>query len=168
LFHIMFCLMCGLLLYFEILLGFRRRKNVASLKCSTLWLRDCKNCCVCCCRLHYFTGSSTDLHTWPAVDYKSCCFCFCLQLLGTLNPIVNWNPDITVQETKREHTLKPMVNWNLDSTIQEAKREWSSEQHPPSITTSTHSNWNNFYLWNWICAIYWGLGVGGEPKEDIP
>ncbi len=155
---------------FKKLLEFRRKKMVASLKCSTLWLRDCKLLCMLLSSA-LLTGSSTDLHTWPAVDYKSCCFCFCLQLLPTLNPMVNWNTDITVHNKRHRETTHSTIQWSIGTQTAPYKRQKESDRVSTSAFNHhkhTHTNWNDFYLWNWICAIYWGVGMGVEPKEDIP
>jgi hypothetical protein len=166
--------MCGLSFYFILFL--KNYWGLEGKKWLPVWsvvLCDwgIANCCVCCCRLHYFTGSSTDLHTWPAVDYKSCCFCFCLQLLPTLNPMVNWNTDITVHNKRHRETTHSTIQWSIGTQTAPYKRQKESDRVSTSAFNHhkhTHTNWNDFYLWNWICAIYWGVGMGVEPKEDIP
>jgi hypothetical protein len=139
---------------------------VASLKCSTLWLRDCKLLCM-------LLSSALLYRQQHWLTYLASCglqellFLF----LSAVAPNSKSNGQLehrhhrTQQEAQRDNTLyNPMVNWNPDGTVQEAKREWSSEhiclQSPQAHTHKLE--WFLFVKLN-LCHILGGR-YGGRAK----
>lgn len=130
------------------------------------------NCCVCCCRLHLLYRQQ---HCW--LTYLSSCGGL-QELLFLFLSAVARNSKSNGQSEPRHHRTRGKkrgntlwIQWSIGTQMAPYKRQKESDRVSTfclQSPQSTHTNWNNFYLWNWICAIYWGLGVGGEPKEDMP